>query len=518
MQFAHIILSVKGGEKMLRSEVNQPMLLQNTKANNTSTSKDNIKRNSSFSNENNEFNKVLASRKEKYEDVEKPKVQSKESSNIEKQDPIESKTAEENDKVNGLEENNSKDIKEDEVETLEEETMLLSELNAVIEDLIGALQSNVIDIEKLESLMGQFEDIISKLDLGDSSLDLGNLQELKALLVNLELVSREALNTANDNKVSDELQSLTQLVEDTSSSIDETLVKVDGNRNLIENGEDKALLETDVKGEALVDGESQSEAPVKVNTSNESSNNPGSSADDLNNGFNNNEGGQSIEVKDSRNIEAKNEEKDLTQSSDSKVSSEDSVNMKSEAEASTKKNLNTDLVSEKEVDPTNIRNFQIEDFKGYEVSEASKPLGGSQQAKMDIFNQIIEAAKVSISEDTSEMIMKLKPDNLGKLSMKLVVERGMLVAEFEVESQIVKEAIESNLEDLRNALRDKGFQIQDLNVSVNQDSNSNENQHLYFNNNRKTKKMSLIDSSKKQDVYVSNQYNMMGSSTINFLA
>ncbi len=66
---------------------------------------------------------------------------------------------------------------------------------------------------------------------------------------------------------------------------------------------------------------------------------------------------------------------------------------------------------------------------------------------------------------------------MGNVELKVSIEKGVLLAEFNVESQIVKEALESNLADLRNALSDKGFSIHDLNVSVNQEQTNQQQQH-----------------------------------------
>ncbi len=76
------------------------------------------------------------------------------------------------------------------------------------------------------------------------------------------------------------------------------------------------------------------------------------------------------------------------------------------------------------------------------------------------------------------MLLKLKPNSLGDLKLKISIQRDVVVAEFNVESQVVKEALESNLEDLRNALSDKGFNVHELNVSVNQDQKDQSQQQF----------------------------------------
>lgn len=93
-----------------------------------------------------------------------------------------------------------------------------------------------------------------------------------------------------------------------------------------------------------------------------------------------------------------------------------------------------------------------------------------ERAHQNILNQVVNAANMSfnLEDETSEMLIKLKPHSLGNVELKVSIEKGVLLAEFNVESEVVKEALESNLTDLRNALSDKGFNIHELNVSIGQ--------------------------------------------------
>lgn len=94
------------------------------------------------------------------------------------------------------------------------------------------------------------------------------------------------------------------------------------------------------------------------------------------------------------------------------------------------------------------------------------------QFQSRIMEQVIETVKTNFKADDgkSEMIMRLKPESLGNVALKVSIEKGIVLAEFQVESQAVKQAMESNLQDLRSALQDKGFNVFDLNVSVRKDN------------------------------------------------
>jgi flagellar hook-length control protein FliK len=103
------------------------------------------------------------------------------------------------------------------------------------------------------------------------------------------------------------------------------------------------------------------------------------------------------------------------------------------------------------------------------ADEVIKSVKDISVQKHEIINQVVEKAKVILTPDKSEMVMDLKPDNLGKLSLKVVTERGIVVAKFVAESQQVKEVLESNMQLLKDSLEKQGMSIQGFSVSVGQE-------------------------------------------------
>lgn len=100
-----------------------------------------------------------------------------------------------------------------------------------------------------------------------------------------------------------------------------------------------------------------------------------------------------------------------------------------------------------------------------------------------VFSQIKEGFTTKLDGKISEMKVLLDPKSLGKVELKLTIEKGNVLAEFEVESMVVKQAIESNLQDLRNALSDKGYNLDALNVNVGGDSEENQESNEGFYEN-----------------------------------
>lgn len=99
---------------------------------------------------------------------------------------------------------------------------------------------------------------------------------------------------------------------------------------------------------------------------------------------------------------------------------------------------------------------------------------GNMQETIDIIEQVAEQVDVTVMEDKSEMVIKLKPDHLGKVTMQISVENGNVTAKFLAESQRVKEILEANFQDLKDMLNKQGMSVQNLSVSVGNDRQNQE--------------------------------------------
>lgn len=96
----------------------------------------------------------------------------------------------------------------------------------------------------------------------------------------------------------------------------------------------------------------------------------------------------------------------------------------------------------------------------------------------NIMSQVLDGTKLNINptENGQQIILRLRPEELGNVDLKLSVEKGILMAEFNVESQVVKETLESNMSDLKQALEEKGYNIEGMQVSVGQDQTEQQGQ------------------------------------------
>lgn len=122
--------------------------------------------------------------------------------------------------------------------------------------------------------------------------------------------------------------------------------------------------------------------------------------------------------------------------------------------------------------------FENEITKAEEIVSEARDLTDRFLENVNVVKQMVRNVELKVGETNSEMSIKLDPENLGKVNLKIVTDNGIVTAKFEAENQRVKEIIESNLSLLKESLENKGVQINGLEVSVGQ------NMSKQFNDNR----------------------------------
>ena len=78
--------------------------------------------------------------------------------------------------------------------------------------------------------------------------------------------------------------------------------------------------------------------------------------------------------------------------------------------------------------------------------------------------------RIAFRDDKTTLNIKLEPETLGKLSIKIHSENGVLSASFFVESDKAKQAIENQMQLLVKSLTDRNINVQDINVQVGQNN------------------------------------------------
>ena len=111
-----------------------------------------------------------------------------------------------------------------------------------------------------------------------------------------------------------------------------------------------------------------------------------------------------------------------------------------------------------------------------------------------VIDQIVTQIKVTVTKDTQSIQMMLNPENLGRVNMTITSKNGVMTAQFVVESEAAKEAIEGQIKLLIENLNDQGLKVEELEVTTRefafnqQDSSESQSQQ-----NSKSKKTFRTD-------------------------
>lgn len=88
------------------------------------------------------------------------------------------------------------------------------------------------------------------------------------------------------------------------------------------------------------------------------------------------------------------------------------------------------------------------------------------QQMREVFEQVVEQIKITVTADTSEMTMQLNPENLGKVNLSIVAKEGHITAQFVTETELARQALESQIQQLRDTLGEQGLKVDKVEVSV----------------------------------------------------
>lgn len=104
------------------------------------------------------------------------------------------------------------------------------------------------------------------------------------------------------------------------------------------------------------------------------------------------------------------------------------------------------------------------------------PQQASMQQMIDIVNQVVEQIKVTLGKETTSMEMQLNPESLGKVLIHVSSNHGVMTANFTVQTEEAKEALQSQMYSLREALESRSIKVDAVEVEVSDFAFSQSNQ------------------------------------------
>lgn len=90
----------------------------------------------------------------------------------------------------------------------------------------------------------------------------------------------------------------------------------------------------------------------------------------------------------------------------------------------------------------------------------------SQVDVANIMKQIVEFSRVTLGRSMTTMEMQLAPENLGKIYMAVTSKAGVVSAHITAQNETVKEALESQLVELKQSMNQAGIKVEAVEVTV----------------------------------------------------
>lgn len=84
----------------------------------------------------------------------------------------------------------------------------------------------------------------------------------------------------------------------------------------------------------------------------------------------------------------------------------------------------------------------------------------------DIMRQIMDYMKLQIKPDMESMELQLHPENLGRLRIQVASREGVMTAQFITQNEAVKNALESQIVQLRENFSEQGIKVEAIEVMV----------------------------------------------------
>ncbi|MCF6463336.1 flagellar hook-length control protein FliK [Clostridium sp. Cult1] len=115
-----------------------------------------------------------------------------------------------------------------------------------------------------------------------------------------------------------------------------------------------------------------------------------------------------------------------------------------------------------------------------------------------VFDQVVEKAKLIVDDDKQEIRIKLKPEILGELVLKMEMEKGELLAKVLVDNYRTKELIEANLFQFKEEMKENGLEIKTFEVFVGTNEDFERENRREFNLNKRPSKLKIKNNGFKE--------------------
>ncbi|SJZ64210.1 flagellar hook-length control protein FliK [Selenihalanaerobacter shriftii] len=342
-----------------------------------------------------------------------------------------------------------------------------------IKTKLSNLIKNFGDIKETNSLASQHKQTKSQI----SDL-MSKLVDLKEILNNLDKEKLDQIlktNSKLSNNFKETSQKLSKLLQKhgiTKEQIKFTKQKKHDGKILFKNKENIAK-EQNAKGNSSSSSNKKLKAQVSNKTSTTNTNKTSTNIQ-----FNDPQ-----QASTSQNIKSNQQFKNQTVDFNQNLVPKDSSEFKLGKEG-----LNLKMKIDSELESSNDNRVNIEEqigIKSSKLNRMSMSTNNDMVNRVDqtkIINQINEQLEQLKSLGKNELTLKLEPEFLGKLNLKMAMEDGIMTTKLMAENYQVKKIIEAQLPRLRNELSAKNIELGEVVVDVGtEDDFSNSQNSNYFN-------------------------------------
>lgn len=125
----------------------------------------------------------------------------------------------------------------------------------------------------------------------------------------------------------------------------------------------------------------------------------------------------------------------------------------------------------------------------------------------EIVDQVVQKIRIHVDTDTTSMDIQLDPEHLGRVNLSVIAKDGVLTAQFAVQNSAAKEAIESQLQLLKDNLNNQGVKVEAIEVTVSNFSFTESNSAGQGNKEQKSspRKLNLNELDEFSDLSAENE-------------
>ena len=149
------------------------------------------------------------------------------------------------------------------------------------------------------------------------------------------------------------------------------------------------------------------------------------------------------------------------------LNGETQQNMEQDSEKDVTPHLKEETVTKNvEMNAHLTTEFRVADVALQDEVMAPTPYTSSVDVE-NIMNQISEFAKLNFTADTTSLEMQLNPENLGKIYLHVSTSKeGNITAQIAASNEVVKEALETQMADLKTSLNQQGIKVDAVEVTI----------------------------------------------------